>query len=492
MSTTTGTENRTKAGRRVRAIEARSIDHVPEHERSGKVWQQGPFWFLGNFQFFSIAIGFLGPSFGLTLGYTVLAGSLGIVFGTCFMAFHAAQGAKLGLPQMVQSRAQFGYRGVVVVLVASLFTFMAFNVINVILIDGGLNGIFGWNTTVVGVSITVIGVLLAVYGHDWMHTVFRALFWISLPFYLVLTVGILMGSAGGTTPTTGGFSLVGFMSMFSASAAYNITYAPYVSDYSRYLPRTTKSASIIVAVFLGASASAIWLIALGAWLSSRLGASDALVGLRDAGNNVFGPLGTVLAVLSVLALVATIGLNGYSAMLSVVTAIDSVHPIRPTRRIRVLTLLVLAVVWSVVGIGFGGDFLDALFTSLIYMLYLLVPWTAINLVDFFAVRRGHYAITDLFTPNGIYGAWGKRGLISYGVGLLAILPFAVLPAYPTYTGFLAKQLGGVDYSIVVGLLVSGGLYYVLCKSLDLAAEAPAIAASEAKLHGDSQPGIETV
>ena len=46
-----------------------------------------------------------------------------------------------------------------------------------------------------------------------------------------------------------------------------------------------------------------------------------------------------------------------------------------------------------------------MFTSLTLMLYLLVPWTATNLVDFFFVRRGHYAITDLFQPDGIYGAW---------------------------------------------------------------------------------------
>jgi purine-cytosine permease-like protein len=48
-------------------IEVRSIDWVPEDERHGKVWQQGPFWFLGNFQFFTIALGFTGPLVGLSV-----------------------------------------------------------------------------------------------------------------------------------------------------------------------------------------------------------------------------------------------------------------------------------------------------------------------------------------------------------------------------------------------------------------------------------------
>ena len=39
--------------------------------------------------------------------------------------------------------------------------------------------------------------------------------------------------------------------------------------------------------------------------------------------------------------------------------------------------------------------MSAVLNSLTLMLYLLVPWTALNLVDFFFVRRGHYAITDI-------------------------------------------------------------------------------------------------
>jgi len=82
-------------------IETKSIDYIGEHERHGRAVDQAPFWFLGNFQFFTIAIGFVGPSLGLSWGYTALAGAMGILFGTLFVAFHASQGAELGLPQMI-------------------------------------------------------------------------------------------------------------------------------------------------------------------------------------------------------------------------------------------------------------------------------------------------------------------------------------------------------------------------------------------------------
>ena len=87
------------------------------------------------------------------------------------------------------------------------------------------------------------------------------------------------------------------------AASYNITYAPYVSDYSRYLPRDTKPSSIIASVFIGAFASPAWLIyPLGAWMATYLGASDALAGIDQTGNDVVPYLGAVLAIVSTLVL----------------------------------------------------------------------------------------------------------------------------------------------------------------------------------------------
>src|SRR6187549_1354606 len=96
------------------AIEARSIDWVPENERHGKIWHQAPLWFLGNFQYFSIPIGFVGPALGLSLGWSILA-------------------------------------GVVVPLFATLFTYLAFNVADQVLLAEGLHGAYGWNADVIAI-----------------------------------------------------------------------------------------------------------------------------------------------------------------------------------------------------------------------------------------------------------------------------------------------------------------------------------------------------
>jgi cytosine/uracil/thiamine/allantoin permease len=57
----------------------------------------------------------------------------------------------------------------------------------------------------------------------------------------------------------------------------------------------------------------------------------------------------------------------------------------------------------------------------------------------------------------------------------------------SYTGWFPDHVtNGVDYSWVVGLLVSGLVYLVLSRSLDLAAEQEAIKASERELQAIDQ------
>ena len=460
------------------AIESRHLDYIPEQDRHGKVWRQGPFWFLGNFQPFTVAIAFLGPVVGLNGLWTSIAGITGILFGTMFMAAHAAQGPTLGLPQMIQSRAQFGYRGVILPVIATTFMYVAFNVVDVVIIKVGLLSVFGWNATMVAIGISVIGALLAIYGHDWIHKVFITLFWISLPFWIIVTVGIFAGQSGGHGAVTGNFNVVGFFVMFTAAASYNITYAPYVSDYSRYLAKNSSRGGIVAAVFMGAAGSPIWLIPVGAWMATRLGVSDALTGISLAGNNTVTHAGTILLVVSVSALVATMGINAYSGMLSVLTMVDSVRPVRSGSRARVITILGLTVLWFILG-ALLTNATSVLNDSLLFMVYVLAPWTSVNLMDFYFVRHGKFAITDFFTPSGIYGRWGVRGIVAYLVGIAVEIPFMSIPNIYQSPG--ATWLGGVDISWLVGLFIAGGLYFLLTRSLDVAGEAAAIERSEQAL-----------
>ncbi len=438
------------------AIEIHAIDFVPPNERHGTLAGQARFWFLGNFNFATIPIGFIGPSMGLSFWWTVLAETLGILVGTVFQAFHASQGAEMGLPQMIQSRAQFGTRGVIVPLFASFFTFVGFNIVNTILIAQGLFTITGWNQTCTALAASALGGALAIWGHDWLHKVFTLMFWASVPLFAILTIGVAAGAVISPPHAAGGYNAVGFFTQLAAGASYNITYAVFVSDYTRYLPVRTGRARIIAIVFASSAFSAIWLIGLGAWLAVHFGVTDALSDLVVAGHGLFAPFGTVLAVVSIAALIAVIGMNSYSAMLTVLTAIDALHPVRPSRASRIVTIAAIICLSAAAAIGFGGDVIATLNNYFVIMLYLLVPWTAVNLTDYFFVRKGQYVIADLFRADGCYGAWSHTGLIAYFAGFAASIPFCVMPGL--FTGPAATALGGVDVGWLVGLVVTVALY----------------------------------
>src|SRR5213083_269511 len=111
-------------------IEVRSIDYVPLAERHGALWHIGPLWFMSNAQIATLAVGVLGVTTGGNLLWSLLAILLGTAVGTFFMAAHSSQGPQLGLPQMIQSRPQFGYRGALLVWAAALVAYIGFNAFN--------------------------------------------------------------------------------------------------------------------------------------------------------------------------------------------------------------------------------------------------------------------------------------------------------------------------------------------------------------------------
>jgi purine-cytosine permease-like protein len=463
-----------------RVIERRSIDYVPSGERRGTLWHQGPFWFTSNFVVLTMIVGFIGPSLDLGVGWSVLAVTLGVAIGTFFMAFHANQGPRMGLPQMIQSRAQFGSQGAVLPFAATVFVYVGFLVFDVILAAQGLRLVLPIDARVLYPVLVAVSIVIAVVGHDLLHFVQR---WLTVLLIVVFAVLTALALALPPAPDAGniGWNGSAFLVQLSLAAGYNISYAVYVSDYTRYLPATASAPKLIFWAYLGASGSAIWLMALGAVLGSRLPGLDGVAALRRAGDTLFPGFGTVSVVIAVVALVTVMGVNAYGAMLTGTSAVDGFRPVRPTVRLRVVGLCAVGLVSVLIALLIPDDYLDSFNSFVVLMLYFLIPWTAVNLVDFYFVRHGEYAITEIFDPRGIYGRWSWRGMTAYLVGLVAMVPFF---STPFYVGPVASALHEADISFQVGLPVAGGLYYLFSRTLDRAAETEAVARSRRELEGE--------
>ncbi|MEW1862098.1 MULTISPECIES: cytosine permease [unclassified Streptomyces] len=455
---------------RVPGLEVRSIDYVPLRERHGKLWHLGPLWFMSNAQIATLAVGLISITGGGNLIWSLISIVLGTALGTFFMAFHSAQGPQLGLPQMIQSRPQFGYVGALLVWLFAYVQYAGFNVFNTILAGQAMSrtahgGVKWWVA-----GVTVLALLVALVGYDVIHRAEQVLTYVFLAVFGVFTVGVLVTlhyPAGSFD--LGGFRWTPFLAQFGVVAGYQISWAIYVSDYSRYLPPGVTVRRTFYWTYFGSALGGAWLMVLGSLLAAWAGQDfDTIASIDAAGDKVFDGFGAVVLVFSALGLVSVTALNMYGGSLTLISAADSIRKVRPTISARLLTLAFTAALSLAGALAATSHFLTNFNNFLLLVLYLFIPWTAVNLMDYYVVRRGHYAIAEIFKPHGIYGRWGWRGIIAYLVGFGAMVPFFSVGTL--FTGPAAKALNGADISLFIGLPVSGLLYWWLARTIDVAAE----------------------
>jgi nucleobase:cation symporter-1, NCS1 family len=421
---------------------------------------------MSNAQVATLAVGTFSVAGGGTTVWSLIAIIAGALIGTFFMAFHCAQGPQLGLPQMIQSRPQFGYVGALLVWLFAYLQYAGFNIFNTILAGDALRVTVHGTSNLWIVVATALAAVIALVGYDLIHGVERYLTVGFLVVFGLLTIAVFALSFPAGAFDLGGFKATPFLIQFGAVGGYQISWAIYVSDYSRYLPPTVGIRKTFLWTYWGSALGAIWPMCLGAALAAWAGEHfDTIASLKAAGDTVFDGFGGAVLIFSMLGLVSA--LNMYGGSLTLISAIDSFKRVRPTSTVRVVTIVFTAVLSVVPALVSGENFLTNFEDFLLLILYLFIPWTAVNLVDYYIVRRGHYAIAEIFNPHGMYGRWGWRGIISYLVGFAAMLPFL---STSKYTGFVADALNGADISLFIGLPVAGGLYYVLARSIDVEAE----------------------
>jgi NCS1 family nucleobase:cation symporter-1 len=119
-------------------------------------------------------------------------------------------------------------------------------------------------------------------------------------------------------------------------------------------------------------------------------------------------------------------------------------------------LCVMAVGVAVALLGYRS-FVTNLTNFLGVLLVLFIPWSAVNLADYFVVRRARYDVGAFFLPASTYGNVAWRGLLAYAAGLAAEWPFV---SQPDYTGPLVKMLGGADISWLIGWVAAAAVYLV--------------------------------
>jgi nucleobase:cation symporter-1, NCS1 family len=450
-------------------LEKRSIDYVPCAERHGKVWHLWPVWFAGDANLPTLAVGVIGITLGGNLLWTTVAVVLGCALGTFFMAFHSTQGPRLGLPQMIQSRPQFGYVGALLVWAVALIAYIGYNAFNEVLAAQALHQVYdgiGTTSHVAMILVGIAGAALAAVGYKKIHIAQRTFAYLIIAILSVFTLGAFFKlGVPASQWDPAGFKAVPFLTALFGAASYQLSWSIYVSDYSRYLPRDVGTRESFWWTYLGAFIGGTWMMLVGsvaaaAATSPKLNVAAAI---EQAADTVVPGLGKVLLVGALLGLITITALNFYGASLTLLSVADTCKPLECTVAKRLASILAAAVAATTLALGSSGNFIDRFSDLLAVLLYLFTPWTAINLVDFYVLRKGNYSIREIFNPNGMYGRWNWRGLLAYGVGFVVMIPCF---STALYMGPVARALGGADIAMLVGLPVAGAVYLLTCRSLN--------------------------
>jgi nucleobase:cation symporter-1, NCS1 family len=103
----------------------------------------------------------------------------------------------------------------------------------------------------------------------------------------------------------------------------------------------------------------------------------------------------------------------------------------------------------------AGAFMTNLENYLTVILYILIPWSVINLTDYYVLRHGQYQTADFYARNGSFGRVNTRAMIVYLIAFGIEVPFMNTTVWE---GPIAKALNGGDIAWIVGAVVTVPLY----------------------------------
>ena len=407
--------------------------------------------------------GALAVVFGADAFWAIVGLLVGNILGGTVMALHSAQGPKLGLPQMISSRAQFGVLGAVIPLVFVILMYVGFAATGTVLSGEAINLIIGTDNRAVGIVIFgAATAVLAILGYRYIHALGRVATVLGLLGFAYLSVSIFTRFDVSHAIFVKPFELSTFLIAVSVAAGWQLTFGPYVADYSRYLPQETSEKRTFWYTFAGSTIGAQCAMTIGALAgglsSAGLGGSflkNQVGYMGDLGGG--GLLALAIYVMIVTGKLTVNCLNAYGSFMcsvTISTAFTRRTSVKPAARaIAVLAVIAVSVA---VALAASADFLSLFKNFILLLLMVFTPWSVINLIDYYKISRDRIDVAALYNPDGRYGRWNKVALTSYAVGILVQIPFL---SQSLYTGPITEILGGTDISWIVGIAVTAAVYY---------------------------------
>jgi NCS1 family nucleobase:cation symporter-1 len=425
-------------GSSVTKVEPFGVDHIPDNERHGRPSSQFFVWFAAGLNFPIILLGFSAAWFGLSFPAAVASIVAGAATGSLLMAVMSKMGVRLGVPQQIQARGPLGFFGnFLPVAYINVFSGVGWAAVTVILGGKAFAELTHLPYWLCAGLLTAVELVVAVFGYNMINFLQRILTYVLTPLFLLITVvAVVRGGhlfeadrqASGYIGSTGGFVTLGGWFL-----AFLVAWAPFASDYSRYLPDTPKVIRRTAwYTGLGNFVTICWLGILGVIVGSTTSSTDTITALHQ----LAGPFAVPALIAVGLSALAQNFLNVYGGAISVQTL-----KVPVTRSQAVAAICVLAYVISLWGES-GTEDKFKVFLNL--TAYFIAPFVTVLLLDFYLGGRSDPSrIAELYDRSRAVD-WG---LVAWAGGVVASVPFW---QSSLYTGpFAAAHPGAGDLSMFV-------------------------------------------
>jgi NCS1 family nucleobase:cation symporter-1 len=267
-------------------------------------------------------------------------------------------------------------------------------------------------------------VVIGIFGYRWIHHVMQATaVVVGVALVIMLVQGLRYGALPAREMTWARPPAGLFLAGVALLVIDMLSFGPFVSDYTRYLTVRTNGRRLFWAIYAGNVLATFFSCAIGAYLAALLPS----LGPVAAVGKISGPWALVVMAAS---LVNANTFNAYTGSFQVLAFCSMWRRFRAesvtVRLIPFALVMAAGVVTACLGYA---SFVTNLTNFLDVLLVLFIPWSVVNLADYFVVRRGNYDVASFFTAYGEYGRFAWHGLLAYAIGLAAEWPFVSQPGY---------------------------------------------------------------
>ena len=431
-------------------LELNSINFIKEEERGGKPSSLFWPWCGANVSLLALSYGAFFLGFGISFSQVAIAAVLSVVLSFVLVGVSSLAGKKSNAPTMTLSRAAFGVRGNIVPGFLSYLIFVGWETVLVALatlatetvfarlghLDHNLARIIGF---LIAVGLTVFGGVLG------FHVIMKLQKWLTIA-TAVMTIGYILLTMSHVDWSKVSSLHGGSLQAFIGAIIFGITgvglgWVNSAADYSRYLPRTSSSRSVIGWTVFGSSLVPVILTIYGALLA---GSS------KDLNDKIMmDPVGALTSLLPTwylipFAIVAVLGLIGGAILDLYSSGLALVSIGLPVRRhvaasidATIMLLGTIYIVWH------ASNFIGPFQGFLITLGVPIATWSAIFVADVM-MRKRDYAEAELFIPTGRYGAWNFRSIILTVVGSIIGWGFVTntFASWLSWQGYFMGAIGG--------------------------------------------------